>query len=132
MESEVSHPVNHKKILNIDSQLESVLYKYSGFYCVKYTKQECVFNFLSSNKCDKKNIFAVQILKDKEEIRIGKWLMPMPIDLNELMAKLSINELKDIPYFLTTCKHYIDCYFLRHKQFVALMVSLLMICFFVI
>ncbi|XP_034187469.2 uncharacterized protein LOC117607641 isoform X1 [Osmia lignaria lignaria] len=121
VESEVSNPVSPKKILNIDAQLESALYKYSSFYCVKYTKQECVFNFSSLNKCDKKNTFAVQILMNKEKITLGKWLMPMPIDLIDLMLELSIKELKDLPYFFKTCKHYNDCYFMRHEQFVALM-----------
>ncbi|CAK9821116.1 hypothetical protein ANTPLA_LOCUS11129 [Anthophora plagiata] len=111
-------------IPDINKQLEFQLYKYSGFCCVKFTKYEYVFNFSSSNKYDNKNTFAVQILNNEEKGTLGKWLMPMAIDLNHLVSEIPIDNLKNVPNFLRTCKHYTDCYFIRHQQYATLMANI--------
>ncbi|CAK9830408.1 hypothetical protein ANTRET_LOCUS7587, partial [Anthophora retusa] len=111
-------------IPNVNKQLEFQLYKYSGFYCAKFTKHEYVFNFSSLNKYDNKNTFAVQILNNEDKGTLGKWLMPMAVDLKHLVSEIPIDNLKNVPNFLRTCKHYTDCYFIRHQQYTTLMANI--------
>ncbi|KAK1126238.1 hypothetical protein K0M31_004871 [Melipona bicolor] len=111
-------------IQNINLQLESELYRYSGFYCVKFTKQEYIFNFSCSNKYDKDNIFAIQIFNDQNKGVLGKWVMPMAIDLKDMISDFPIDELKNIPCLLKICKQHIDSYFIRHEQYTTLMRSI--------
>lgn len=111
-------------IQNIHLQLESELYRYSGFYCVKFTKQEYIFNFSSSNKYDKDNIFAIQIFNDQNKGVLGKWVMPMAIDLKNMISDFPIDKLKNIPRLLKICKQHIDSYFIRHEQYATLMRSI--------
>ena len=109
-------------IQDINLQLESELYRYSGFYCVKFTKQEYIFNFSSSNKYNKDNIFAIQILNDQNKGVLGKWVMPMAIDLKDIISNFPIHKLKNLPSLLKICKQHIDSYFVRHEQYTTLMV----------
>ncbi|XP_012147434.1 uncharacterized protein LOC100876775 [Megachile rotundata] len=121
IDSQTPKSTTSGKIPNVDIKLKSELYKYSGFYCTKCTKHEYVFHFSSSNHYDKKNNFGVQLFKKRDKVTLGKWVMPMPINLSALMSELSINHVAHVPNFLKKCKYYIDCYFIRHKQFSVLM-----------
>ncbi|XP_076226620.1 uncharacterized protein LOC116432598 [Nomia melanderi] len=107
------------KVPNINVELASDLFRFAGFRCIKFTKNEFIFNFSSQSKYDKDNIFAVQILHKKRKWTLGKWVMPISIDLEDLVCQFS-NDASDIPCFLKACKHYIDCYFLRCEQYNAL------------
>ncbi|KAF3421517.1 hypothetical protein E2986_02951 [Frieseomelitta varia] len=111
-------------IQDINLQLQSELYRYSGFYCVKFTKQEYIFNFSCSNKYDKDNIFAIQIFNDQNKGVLGKWVMPMAIDLKDMIADFPIHKLKNIPCLLKICKQHVDSYFIRHEQYATLMRSI--------
>ncbi|XP_054003013.1 uncharacterized protein LOC128889412 [Hylaeus anthracinus] len=109
------------EILDVDIELQFQLYRYAGIYCVKSSKEEFIFNFSSSHKYEKKGTFAVQILNKDNLGHLGKWIMPKSIDLNVLISIFPIQELKYIPSFVRTCKHYIDCHFLRQEQYHELM-----------
>ncbi|XP_017798070.1 PREDICTED: uncharacterized protein LOC108579130 [Habropoda laboriosa] len=108
-------------IPDVDIQLGSQLYRYAGLYCVKFSKEKYVFHFSCSNKYAKEDIFAVEILNNQDQGTLGKWLMPMAIDLEYLVSEVPIDNLKNVPHFLRTCKHYIDCYYIRHEQYTTLM-----------
>lgn len=120
--SNLVNNITANKIPNVNLQLKSELYRYSGFYCVKFSEEEYIFNFSPLNKYDRKNIFAVQILNDQKKGILGKWIMPMSIDLNDLTSDFPITELRKIPHFLKTCKQHIDSYFIRQTQYNTLMV----------
>ncbi|KAG6798812.1 hypothetical protein HZU73_05615 [Apis mellifera caucasica] len=109
------------EVPNINLQLKSELHRYSGFYCVKFSEEEYIFNFSPLSKYDRKNIFAVQILNNQKKGTLGKWVMPMGIDLNDLTFDFPITELRKIPHFLKICKQHIDSYFIRQTQYTALM-----------
>ncbi|XP_043802294.1 uncharacterized protein LOC122719992 [Apis laboriosa] len=113
--------LNTDKVPNINLQLKSELYRYSGFYCIKFSENEYIFNFSPLNKYDRKNIFAIQILNNQKKGTLGKWVMPMSIDLNDLTSDFPITELRKIPHFLKICKQHIDSYFIRQTQYTALM-----------
>lgn len=123
--SDVSNDTDIFEVPNINTELEFQLYKYAGIYCVKFSEKELIFNFSSSNKYKKEDTFAVQILNQNAEWGLGKWIMPMAIDLNDLMTMFSIKNLKYIHHFIRTCKYYVDSYFLRHEQYHALKVHVL-------
>ncbi|XP_006611821.1 uncharacterized protein LOC102678386 [Apis dorsata] len=119
--SNLVNNLNTDKIPNVNLQLKSELYRYSGFYCVKFSEDEYIFNFSPLNKYDRKNIFAIQILNNQKKGTLGKWVMPMSIDLNDLTSDFPITELRKIPHFLKICKQHIDSYFIRQTQYTALM-----------
>ncbi|XP_003395017.1 uncharacterized protein LOC100644010 [Bombus terrestris] len=119
--SNITKCLKTDEVQDINLQLESELYRYSGFHCVKFSKQEHVFNFSPLNKYDKNNVFAVQILNDQYKGILGKWVMPMGIDLHDVICDFPIHELKNVPHFLKICKQYIDCYFIRQEQYTTLM-----------
>ncbi|XP_033191382.2 uncharacterized protein LOC117157442 [Bombus vancouverensis nearcticus] len=119
--SNITKCLTTDEVEDINLQLESELYRYSGFHCVKFSKQEHVFNFSPLNKYDKNNVFAVQILNDQHKGILGKWVMPMGIDLQDVICDFPILELKNVPHFLKICKQYIDCYFIRQEQYTTLM-----------
>ncbi|XP_076672141.1 uncharacterized protein LOC143371128 [Andrena cerasifolii] len=107
-------------IPNVNIKLQSELYRYSGLYCVEFSHGEHIFNFSPLNRYDKGNTFVVQILNKQNVGTLGKWIMPMSIDLDDLVSEFSISNLKNVPRFVRTCKHYIDCYVMRCQQFNAL------------
>lgn len=112
------------QVPDINIKLQSELYRYSGFYCVEFSQEQYIFNFSPLNRYDKENTFAVQILNKQNVGTLGKWIMPMSIDLDDLITEFSISKLKNVPRFVRTCKHYIDCYMIRCQQFNALKVHI--------
>ncbi|XP_043249147.1 uncharacterized protein LOC122395550 [Colletes gigas] len=122
--SDVSTDTDISEVPDINIELELELFRYAGVYCVEFSEKECVFNLSASNKYEKKSTYVVQILNANGERRLGKWIMPESIDLHTLISKFPINETKYIPQFIRICKHYVNCYFLRHEQCHALMVCI--------
>ena len=108
------------RVPNINIKLQSELYRYSGLYCVEFLHEQYIFKLSPLNRYDKKNTFAVQILNKKNVGTLGKWIMPMSVDLDDLISEFPISKLKNVPRFVRTCKHYIDCYMIRCQQFNAL------------
>ncbi|XP_076239547.1 uncharacterized protein LOC143182445 [Calliopsis andreniformis] len=109
------------EVVNVQTIFESELYRYAGFYCTKFLENEYVFKFSPSNKYDIKNTFGMQILIKDGKGTLGKWVMPMSIDLDDLKIEFSIDDPKNLPHFLRMCKNYIDCYFIRCEQYNTLM-----------
>ncbi|CAL7934677.1 unnamed protein product [Xylocopa violacea] len=119
--NQITENLNDVNIPNIGAWLKYELCRYSGFYCVYCSKQGQVFNFLSSNKYDAKNIYVAQILNNQNKPSLGKWIMPMGIDLDDLVSDFPIDKLKNVPRFLRICKFSIHCYFVRCEQYATLM-----------
>lgn len=118
---EISHT---GRIPNIKAQLQNDLYKFAGFHCVKFRRSEVIFNFMSTNEQQKDNTYAVQIFIKDGKCSLGKWVMPMSIDMNQILIKIPIDKLRNLTAFIKCCKHNINCYAIRHEQFLSLKVSL--------
>ncbi|XP_076655729.1 uncharacterized protein LOC143360602 isoform X2 [Halictus rubicundus] len=111
--------LDNSQVPDVNVELETQLFRFAGFRCLEFTKKEFIFNLSPLNKYDKEHIFVVQVLCKDAKWSLGKWTMPMSIDLGDLVGQFSDN-LKDVPNFIRTCKHYLDCYHIRHEQFNAL------------
>lgn len=109
------------EVLDIETELKYELYRYAGFYCTKVSEVETICNFSPSNKYEKENTFCIQIFSKDNSIEFGKWVLPMCADLDELVEKFFLED-QSVPKFYRSCKHYIDCYFMRRKQFNSLKV----------
>lgn len=110
------------KILNVQVDLKNDLYRFAGFRCVKFRKNESIFNFTSTNEKQKDNTQAVQILVKDGKGKLGKWVMPVSIDINNILSKTPIDKLKNLSAFIKSCKHNVDCYTVRQEQFLSLKV----------
>lgn len=106
---------------NVDVDLQNDLYKFAGFRCVKFRRDEFIFNFTSTNT-EQKNTSAVQIFIKDRKGSLGKWVMPMSIDMNYILSKSPVDELTNIATFIKNCKHSVDCYTVRQEQFLSLKV----------
>jgi hypothetical protein len=115
-------PSRFSRTQNVQVDLQYDLYRFAGFQCVKFRRDECVFNFTSTNEDQKDNTNAVQIFIKDEKASLGKWVMPMSIDMNYLLSKTPIDNLKNLSAFIKSCKHNVDCYSVRQEQFLSLKV----------
>ncbi|XP_076296795.1 uncharacterized protein LOC143217011 [Lasioglossum baleicum] len=111
--------LDNSQIPDVNVELELELFRFAGFRCLQFTEQEFVFNLSPSNKYDKEYIYGVQVLYKDTKWSLGKWTMPMSIDLEDVVGQFS-NNIRDVPNFVRTCRHYVDCYFIRCEQFKAL------------
>lgn len=113
-----------KEIPNVQVDLQNELYNFTGFHCVKFRRDEVVFNFTSMNEHQERVSYGVQIFIRNKKGYLGKWVMPMSINLNNMLTKIPIDKLENVTPFLKSCKHEIDCYIVRQKQFLSLKVYL--------
>lgn len=107
---------------NVEVDLQNDLYRFAGFHCVRFRRDEFVFNFTSTNGEQKDNTYAVQIFIKDGKGKLGKWIMPMSIDMNYILSKTPIDELKNLTSFIKNCKHNVDCHATREEQFLSLKV----------
>ncbi|XP_050450561.1 uncharacterized protein LOC126851043 [Cataglyphis hispanica] len=113
-------PSRSKEIPNVEVDLQNDLYNFAGLRCVKFRRDEIVFNFTSTNERQKKDIYAIQIFIKDRKGHLGKWILPMSINVNDMLTKIPIDKLENITSFLKSCKHDIDCYIVRQEQFLSL------------
>ncbi|XP_012531955.1 uncharacterized protein LOC105834201 [Monomorium pharaonis] len=105
---------------NAQVDLQTDMYRFAGFHCIKFRRDEFIFNFTSTNGERKDNTYAIQIFIKDKKAHLGKWVMPMSIDMNYLLSKTPIDNLKNLPAFIKSCKHNVDCYTERQEQFLSL------------
>ncbi|XP_011866539.1 PREDICTED: uncharacterized protein LOC105561296 [Vollenhovia emeryi] len=105
---------------NVDVDLQSDLYRFAGFRCIKFQRNELVFSFTSTNGEQRDNAHAVQIFVKDGKGNLGKWVMPMSIDMNDILSETPIDQLKNVTAFIKNCKHNADCYAVRREQFLSL------------
>lgn len=103
------------RLPDVDSLFAREICTYLGFYCAKVTRNEYVFNFAGSESGDE--TFSVQIQSNAGEVSLGKWVMPMSVDMKKIHEKTPIESLGMVKPFLKNCKHHVDCYRVRKKQF---------------
>ncbi|KYN17163.1 PREDICTED: trigger factor-like [Trachymyrmex cornetzi] len=113
-------PLTFSKILNVKAALENDLYRFAGFRCVKFRKNEYVFNFTSTREKQTDNTQAVQIFIKDGKIKLGKWVMPVSININDILSKTPIDKIKKLTAFIKNYKHNVDCYIARQEQFLSL------------
>lgn len=119
-------PVDETKLTEAEMQdlnllSECQIHVFSGFYCVKFTKDEIVFYFSCSNKPSEENTYAVQIRNKDSKWSVGRWAMPDGIDMAHILSQVPIGNEKNIPRFLKRCKIHLDAYHMRKEQYDALM-----------
>jgi hypothetical protein len=51
-------------------------------------------------------------------------MMPVSVDMNQMLTETPIDDLKNLTSFIKNCKHNIDCYVVRQEQFISLKVCL--------
>lgn len=105
------------KIPNVKADLQNEMYNLAGFNCVKYHRNEFVFNFTTINGLQEKNTYAVQIFIKNGKGFLGKWVMPMSINMNDILTKTPIDKIKNINVFLKNCQRHINCYVQRQEQY---------------
>lgn len=105
---------------NVDIDLLSDLYRFAGFSCVKFRRDEIVFNFTSTNEQQKDDTYGLQMFIKNNQGHLGKWVMPMSIDMNHMLSKTPIDKLKGLTPFVKSCKHHVDCYTVRKEQYLSL------------
>lgn len=117
-------PSYPREIPNVEVDLQNDLYNFAGLRCVKFRRDEIIFNFTSTSEHQKENIYTVQIFIKDRKGYLGKWIMPMSIDMNDMLTKIPIDKLENLTPFIKSCKHDIDCYIIRQEQFLLLKVYL--------
>lgn len=114
------NPSYSRRMPNVEVDLQNELYNFFGFRCTKFRRDEMIFNFTSTSKYEKNDIYAMQIIIKNGKGELGKWVMPMSFDVNDMLTKIPIDKIKNIGPFLRSCKHNIDCYIARQDQFLSL------------
>ncbi|KAL0134253.1 hypothetical protein PUN28_001209 [Cardiocondyla obscurior] len=112
--------ISPRELPNVEYDLQTDLYRFAGFWCVKSQRHELIFNFTSSNKEQKDYTYAVQIFIENKKSTLGKWVMPMSINMDQLLSETPIKEPKDLISFVKNCKHHVACYTVRQEQFLSL------------
>ncbi|KAF7388724.1 hypothetical protein HZH68_012666 [Vespula germanica] len=101
---------------NTSINLKNDLYRFAGIHCVK-SDMAIVTEFSAGDKVTNNSLFSIEILQINDQYKLGKWVMPLSIDLNDILSKYPLDNPKNLKPFLKCCKHYIDCYIYRRKQY---------------
>ncbi|XP_014602538.1 PREDICTED: uncharacterized protein LOC106786057 [Polistes canadensis] len=105
----------NKQVMSIN--LNHELYRYSGLYCAHTTATKQVIGFSSFWEQQKKNLYAIEFVKRSKKIQIGKWVMPMSVDIKQLLSEVTLDTKEDIVPFTRNCKMHVDCYMMRLQQY---------------
>ncbi|XP_012274562.1 uncharacterized protein LOC105696568 [Orussus abietinus] len=106
-----------EKMANTENQLQEELYRYAGLYCESFNEKEYVFRIMSSADNAKTDTYCVQITTNNGALKVGKWCMPMSVDMDEILMETPLASFKDVKDFLRNCKRWTDCYSVRLRQF---------------
>ncbi|KMQ89677.1 grip and coiled-coil domain-containing protein, partial [Lasius niger] len=96
------------------------LYRFAGLRCREFDRNSrFVFEIYRAEQNVMKNdVYAIEILIDENDRgKLGKWVLPMSVDVQEILSKYPIDNLNNVKHFLRSCKHHVDCYLCRLKQF---------------
>lgn len=104
------------KIPDAQKELCYELYRFAGLRCV-YSEGDFVFEISSTNNVTKNDLYAIEILTDDNgRGKLGKWMLPMSINVSEILSRYPIDDLNNIKHFVRSCKHHVDCYVCRKEQ----------------
>lgn len=93
------------------------LWTYSGLYGIQSTDNRYIIGFNSSWKEQKQNLFIIEFHKQENNIKIGKWIMPMSVGITQLLSEVPLNKMNRIIPFVENCKHHCNCYMFRLQQY---------------
>ncbi|XP_019883176.1 uncharacterized protein LOC109610002 [Camponotus floridanus] len=102
---------------DVDMDFFHDFYKLTGIRCVKLERKSSFVFEMCSNKTDKKENYMVEILIDDHgRALLGDSKLPAPVNVEEILSKYPI-DVSNITRFLNSCKHYVETYVCRKKQF---------------
>lgn len=104
---------------NMPMNTDYEMWRYSGLYCMQSTDNGYVIGFNSSWKGQKQNLFVTELLKQDDKINIGKWVMPMSVDINQLLSEVPLDTMNNVIPFVKNCKRHCDCYMFRLQEYQA-------------
>ncbi|EFN75610.1 uncharacterized protein LOC105191249 [Harpegnathos saltator] len=103
-------------VLDIRTKLRYDLYRFTGVRCTK-CEGSFVFEVSGADSVTGAEPYAVEILMDSHGCgKLGKWVLPMSIDVQGILSRHPIEDLNNVRQFLKSCKHHVDCYICRAKQ----------------
>lgn len=114
------------RIPNIEVDLQNELYNFAGFNCIKFRRDEIVCHLMTTNELQENKTYAVQFFIKDGKVFLGKWVMPMSIDMPDILNNTPIDKLQDISAFLKNCQRHINCYITRQDQYLKLKVCFLL------
>ncbi|XP_050455924.1 uncharacterized protein LOC126853866 [Cataglyphis hispanica] len=111
-------------IPDVQTELCHELYRFVGLRC-RDIDQNSRFVFEINSTEQNNEQYAIEILIDENGCgKLGKWVLPMFINVQEILSQYPIDNLNNVKYFLKSCKHHVDSYLCRLKQFKELQNSL--------
>ena len=103
--------------------IKNELFDFSGIRCIKFTKDEYIFQFVAKDRENRSYVYSVQFFKVDNKGVLGKWIMPFFVDMDLILKETPLDNIAYGVQFIRNCKRYIDCYYDRMNQFIALKVS---------
>ncbi|XP_032670321.1 uncharacterized protein LOC116843732 isoform X1 [Odontomachus brunneus] len=106
----------HRNVPDVWMELRRDLYRFAGIQCVK-CKGSFVFVMSSTDDVPSSDLYTVEILIDEHGCgKLGRWILPMSVDVQEILSQHPIDNLNNVRQFLKSCKQHVDCYTYRVKQ----------------
>lgn len=103
-------------MLDMRTEMRSDLYRFIGIRCTN-CKHRFVFEIANTDGVTWSDPYVVEILIDEYgRGKLGKWILPMSVDVQEILSQYPIDDLNNIRQFLKSCKHHVDCYICRAEQ----------------
>ena len=116
-----------QNIPDLEQIYRQELYKLAGIECKNLTKTEYIFNFLLLKKDGPVENFSVQIFNKDGQASLGKWIMPMSINMKNILAETPFDRVRSIIPFVKNCRRHIDCYAERRLQYEELKASFILL-----
>lgn len=118
-----NQPNPKAKVHDGEMQINHELYQYSGIYCVAFEAHRYEFEFKTGCKYDDVKTYSVQILIVDGKKTLGKCILPISIDIDELIETTPLSDPRNISVLLKKCRHQILCHTMRLEQFHSLKVN---------
>ncbi|XP_025269466.1 uncharacterized protein LOC112639499 [Camponotus floridanus] len=106
---------------DVQTELCDELYRFAGLRCREFNRNSrYVFEITGTEQNGndtKNNLYAIEIMIDESGCgKLGKWVLPMSVDVQEILSQYPIDNLNNVKHFLKSCKHHVDSYLCRLKQ----------------
>lgn len=100
-----------------DEKLKLQFLMCAGLWCTKRANDEYVYNFKTSFAKRPNDVFTVQIFDAAGTGKLGKWVMPLSVKIEDILESTPIENIKGITSFVRNCKHHVDVYSYRINEF---------------
>ncbi|KAG7199664.1 hypothetical protein KM043_014257 [Ampulex compressa] len=120
-ETEESAQSEEKKLRNEIKIIKSMI---SQIMATRRSAGHCKFGDLYQleKRVTRSQVYSAQIQNVDNHGKLGKWSLPMSIDVGKLLLINPIDDLSNLQYFFRSCKHHVDCYSCRQEQYKELQV----------